>query len=272
MKNMVKVIGIVTHWVNGKIIKVEKNEISNALLNNLSSQMSTSTDRAINDLFVVSEDTPKGSAPATTFNITTPTSGGDASNPATGNIQPTGDVIADEDVRVFIENGTPTKSNIIEISSIDVIGDIRTKIAAGINETSGGEGTADRWTATAGSGGVAIAANVNGVTWNGYDIVIRKVPDSIAKDGIVYFDTTTGLYYTMVTTTLTPVNTFARKWRGVVTLSTDRSINEVALGHSLQIGASPFQWMYASQAFTALVLPQNAEYWVDWEIFLQKTV
>lgn len=88
------------------------------------------------------------------------------------------------------------------------------------------------------------------------------------RDGIAIFDNTNSVFKTMTVATAVPVQQFAKRWIGSVTLSVAFNVNQAVLGHSYQAGNPPFLTPYALQNFTALALTAGALYEVDWEIFL----
>lgn len=89
-----------------------------------------------------------------------------------------------------------------------------------------------------------------------------------ANHGIAMYDATADAWLTLVTVAATATETHGRRWTGSVTVSQDRSVNQVAIGHSYEVGDPPFDTVFATQGFTALDLTNGKDYDVDWELYI----
>jgi hypothetical protein len=133
------------------------------------------------------------------------------------------------------------------------------------------------------------ASNDGGVNYN----VLEKNPPAAAfsaKDGIIIstFDTANAGYgtntaYAMITTELTPTQTFGKKWRGSFTATGAVTAANAVIGHSLKadtrfatlanMGGNVlleylFTTAYAKQAFTGITLATSDSLTIEWEIYI----
>jgi len=89
------------------------------------------------------------------------------------------------------------------------------------------------------------------------------------NDGICAYNDQ-GTYYSMVTTTATPTETYGKKWHGSWVATADGfTVNWAYLGHNYNTSNEPFDPIFAQQNFSAVTLDTNYELIIDWEIYIQ---
>lgn len=91
-----------------------------------------------------------------------------------------------------------------------------------------------------------------------------------AKDGIAFYDATGGVesWFTFTTTSIAATETYGARWKGEVTVSQAREVQQLALGYNYEADDPPFSTTYATQAFAGLNLQSGATYEVEWEIYI----
>jgi len=94
------------------------------------------------------------------------------------------------------------------------------------------------------------------------------------KDGILvmgnsgdYGNATTPVR-SMLTTSITPTQTFGRKWRGVLTAAGPREFGYAVLGHSARSPEGDFTTAFANQSFTTITLATSDTLTIEWEVYI----
>jgi hypothetical protein len=93
------------------------------------------------------------------------------------------------------------------------------------------------------------------------------------KDGIAVladlasYNSAPGLAFTMITTTMNTTSSFARKWKGNITISgSPQSFSAAAIGWNWSGAPNSFATTYATQSFTTVTLGVGESLVIEWEI------